>query len=369
MLTVPPWYRGIKKSKIFVTYHIISSTLNSCISWEETMTDIIKNGEDITSTTRPASEPSLEYLLSHILSQYQQTTGVPAGHVAHGPETNKDDGVTSIQLHRVTSIQLHPTTHNQAGCPRNFQDFFFSASLHGMDTNKALPWYARARMRYSSTLTAGFVKFLVSELEEAGILELKSSTTGDLVRLSDLEVYTILFAPDKQHAIEMVHPVLGTKLDVVEPTILDDNICSHNLLRCRRTEIVVDPTLGQFTGCLQPYVFRNMDEFVPQIPGTATKAFPTPQEEIELQIGLDSNQAKRSKRPESTPIRVAKSIVRCFQAREDFCWNCHGIASTSTSTLMRCTRCKQALYCGKHCQILHWQTHKTDCHRQEATLA
>jgi hypothetical protein len=116
--------------------------------------EIIKNVEE--TTTRPTSEPSLEYLLSHVLSQYQQTTGVPAGHVPSGPETNKHDGITSVQL--------NPKIHNQSGCPRNFQDFFFSARLHGMDANEALPWYARARMRYSCTaLTAGFVKFLDSE--------------------------------------------------------------------------------------------------------------------------------------------------------------------------------------------------------------
>jgi hypothetical protein len=113
----------------------------------------------------------------------------------------------------------------------------------------------------------------------------------------------------------MVQPVLGTKLDVVEATMFEDKICSHNMLRCRRTEIVVDPILGEFTGCLQPYVFRNMDEFVRQIPGTATKAFPTLQEGIELQIGLDSTQAKRSKIPESNPLRVAKSIVLSGRGR------------------------------------------------------
>jgi hypothetical protein len=234
-----------------------------------------------------------------------------------------------------------------------------------MDAKEALPWYARARMRYScSTLAAGFVKFLVSELDKAGISELKSSTTGDLVRLSDLEIYTLMFCPAKQHAIEMVHPLIGTRLvEIVEPKAYG-GLCSHNMLRCRRTEIIVDLALGQFTGCLQAFVFRNMDEYISHIPGEVIRTCPTPQEAIEGQLVRDSNSARKSKRPESNPIRVAKSIVRCFQAEEDFCWNCHGIASTSTSTLMRCARCKRALYCGKHCQILHWQTHKKDCHQQ-----
>jgi hypothetical protein len=324
----------------------------------ETMTDMIKN--EVANVPAASSDPSLEYLLSHVLSQYQQTTGVPAGYIARG--LNIHDGIPSVRL--------NPKTHNQSGCPRNFQGFLGSARLHGMmDAKEALPWYARARMRYScSTLTAGFVKFLVSELDKAGISELKSSTTGDHIRLSDLEIYTLLFCPDKQHAIEMAYPLIGNRLDIVEMKAFS-GLCSHNMLRCRRTEIIVDPTLGQFTGCLQAFVFRNIDEYVPQIPGEVIRTYLAPQEAIEEQLVRDFHLAKMSKRPESTPIRVAKSIVRCFQAEEDFCWNCHGIASTSTSPLMRCTRCKQALYCGKHCQILHWQTHKTDCHRQEATLA
>jgi hypothetical protein len=318
------------------------------------MTDMIKNE---VANVPAASEPSLEYLLSHVLSQYQQTTGCPAGHVARGPETNRHDGVTSVRL--------NPKIHHQSGCPRNFQDFLVSARLHGMDAKEALPWYARARMRYScSTLTAGFVKFLVSELDKAGISELKSSTTGDHIRLSDLEIYTLLFCPDKQHAIEMAYPLIGNRLDIVELKVFG-GLCSHEMLRCRRTEIIVDPVLGQFTGCLKPYVFRNMDEYISHIPGKVVSTLPTSQEAIEEQLVRDFHSAKMHMRPDSTPIRVAKSIVRCFQAEADFCWNCHGIASTSTSTLMRCTRCKRALYCGKHCQILHWQTHKKDCHQQE----
>ena len=41
------------------------------------------------------------------------------------------------------------------------------------------------------------------------------------------------------------------------------------------------------------------------------------------------------------------------------CNNCH---KEATSTLKKCVRCKAAWYCGKECQIEHWNSgHKVDC--------
>jgi hypothetical protein len=37
--------------------------------------------------------------------------------------------------------------------------------------------------------------------------------------------------------------------------------------------------------------------------------------------------------------------------------------------IMKCTRCKQARYCGEACQLAHWKAHKADCRRWGAELA
>jgi hypothetical protein len=40
----------------------------------------------------------------------------------------------------------------------------------------------------------------------------------------------------------------------------------------------------------------------------------------------------------------------------------------SGAGIMKCTRCKQARYCGEPCQLVHWKAHKADCKRWSAEL-
>jgi hypothetical protein len=40
----------------------------------------------------------------------------------------------------------------------------------------------------------------------------------------------------------------------------------------------------------------------------------------------------------------------------------------SGAGLLKCTGCKQARYCGEHCQLAHWKVHKADCRRLNAEL-
>jgi hypothetical protein len=40
----------------------------------------------------------------------------------------------------------------------------------------------------------------------------------------------------------------------------------------------------------------------------------------------------------------------------------------SGAGIMKCTRCRQARYCGEQCQLAHWKVHKADCKRLSAEL-
>jgi hypothetical protein len=40
----------------------------------------------------------------------------------------------------------------------------------------------------------------------------------------------------------------------------------------------------------------------------------------------------------------------------------------SGAGIMKCTRCKQARYCGEPCQLAHWKAHKAECKRWAAEL-
>jgi hypothetical protein len=40
----------------------------------------------------------------------------------------------------------------------------------------------------------------------------------------------------------------------------------------------------------------------------------------------------------------------------------------SGAGIIKCTRCKQARYCGEPCQLAHWKAHKADCKRWSSEL-
>ncbi|CAJ1957534.1 unnamed protein product [Cylindrotheca closterium] len=60
---------------------------------------------------------------------------------------------------------------------------------------------------------------------------------------------------------------------------------------------------------------------------------------------------------------VELSVVDPFRVRHATC-GCCGIGDTSAAfqkSLMKCSRCKTALYCSKVCQRSHWSEHKLVC--------
>ena len=60
------------------------------------------------------------------------------------------------------------------------------------------------------------------------------------------------------------------------------------------------------------------------------------------------------------------SVSWTNEEEDEYCNNCgmpsELLAIETGKKLLRCVRCKQALYCGKECQVAHWKrAHKKEC--------
>jgi hypothetical protein len=52
------------------------------------------------------------------------------------------------------------------------------------------------------------------------------------------------------------------------------------------------------------------------------------------------------------------------ESAQPACGNHDCAASAGTSTLYRCGRCRNAIYCSRECQTASWPSHKSKCKRQ-----
>lgn len=146
-------------------------------------------------------------------------------------------------------------------------------------------------------------------------------------------------------------------MEVVEEV---EGIGCHNMLRCSSTGVIVDFSLGQFTGSMSPRVYGSMEEFLSFIPGMVLEHRKTPSEDIQSQLARDRRPLVAMISPDALPEKFAQRVVKAYQNQNVYCSNCFGIAS-SGSTLFRCSRCRRNMYCSKVCQKLHWSEHKSEC--------
>ena len=76
--------------------------------------------------------------------------------------------------------------------------------------------------------------------------------------------------------------------------------------------------------------------------------------------------------PQSISAAVASSSQRNYMKSDTNCWNCGktaaqaaaaGLAMGAKGGLLRCSRCKRAVYCSADCQKFHWKSggHKGMC--------
>lgn len=304
----------------------------------------------------PFKIESLEDLLNHVISEYQQVATVPSGIVKGNPYKADTGG---------TALNLIPKCAFEVGYPRTFGEFYSGQApnekkIHTMSKSEAFAWFSRSRLRYScSTVVASFARFLIPKLKKKGTSSLYSKTLDQYLDLGYLEIYEVGFAPTHQHTLVFERGVMKLP-ELVEPLIMD-GLCHHTILKCSATGAIVDMTLGQFTGTVTPRVFKNTASFVSAIPGTRVGLFPCSEESIQQQIARDESLARLS--PDAVPRLFALRVIRSLQEEKTLCWKCLcPPTSSQRGKLMQCSRCKEATYCSKECQVLSWKEgHKEAC--------
>ena len=251
---------------------------------------------------------SLEDLFNTILCEYIQVSTVPSGRCL---SIDKTAGGGDEVLH------MSPACHFEPNCPVNLQAFLSTAPPKTLTRQSGYEWWSRSRLRYScSMLVCTFVKFLVPELQKAhGVAELYSTTLGRIIQLEDLEIYSIGFLPNKTHRIMIHNPVFETLNEPVEALQGWPPHCSHNMLVCRTTGIVVDLAMGQFLGTIEPFVFESMAEFRARLPGQILDTWKISESNIQEQIARDNSARRRQQSPDSTPKRFVQRVLSKHKVR------------------------------------------------------
>lgn len=304
----------------------------------------------------PLAIDNVEALMDVMLAEYIQVNTVPTGRISGGPSAETLHDGTSQRIH------LAALCHFEHGCPLNLTHFIETAT--GQQSKPArqvgLEWWARTRLRFScSTLCCSFIKEIVPSLQSAGIEEIPSRLIGKSIRLEDLEIWNIYFLPEARHEVVLHYPAFA-RTDVVEALAGTPPHCSHNVLCCKKTGIILDLALGQFLGTMQAYVFASKGDFLEKLPGQVLDCGKTMETDILQQYALDNSAPRKLISPDSTPKKFAKRVLSACRSKKDYCWSCKGIAAPGTK-LKRCTKCQKATYCGRNCQLLHWTSHKSQC--------
>lgn len=299
---------------------------------------------EVSSSTR-RDQASLEVLLAHVIAEYQQVSTTPSGLALQSP---------SINSNGISSLKVKPLCFYEQGCSRNFGDF----CVDGIPAAILFSCHVRCRIRYScSTLATAFARFIAPKLKKMGLEKIFSTSLDQMINTSSLEIYTALFTPDKQHAIELLTPFGSFRTELVEAGL---PFCSHNALKCRETGVVIDLSIGQFTGTLIPHVFKDENEWTAAIPGQVITVFKTSESDIQGQIERDNAPWRARVSPDATPQRFSRRVLQSFEARKQYCCHCLGVASVGC-VLKRCSQCQQAYFCSRNRQVLHWKIHKKAC--------
>ena len=122
-------------------------------------------------------------------------------------------------------------------------------------------------------------------VEEWEFASLYSESLNQDIELCKLEIYEVAFIPTEKHTLKLDRPI-KSNAEVVE-ALMPDGLCHHNILKCASTGIVVDLTLGQFTGTMKPSVFPDMKSFGEALPGAIQEVHSSSELSIQQQISRD----------------------------------------------------------------------------------
>ena len=242
-------------------------------------------------------------------------------------------------------------------------------------------------LRFScGTLCNRFVQ-IVADLNDAGVdvTQIQRSATDEsTLDLTKFKPYMYAFVPNlPRHALQIDFPITCTsnivdiekiqkpefehEWDEEEPP--PDELCSHTLLVDYDTTMVLDPSLGQFTGRITPYMFDEEQDYYDAEPGQYFQIYPAEEEEED---SPDEIQRARES-PDYELKRFSQLVVGCLLDQEyRYCQHCLGASTskpndsrTTKVTLKRCSLCREVCYCSRVCQKMHWKTHKKNCHKKD----
>jgi hypothetical protein len=155
----------------------------------------------------------------------------------------------------------------------------------------------------------------------------------------------VVFIPRKSHVLQLVGTLsAAAKSETVEALLAGYRY--HTILKCSATGIILDTSIGQFIGSMAPIVFQDINAFTSVLPRQIIHVFPCSKDALQRHIAQDSALTKTLVSPDLTPPRFAQRVLRSLREKEHYCWKCFGTASQAgNKALMRCSNCKQALYC------------------------
>lgn len=318
----------------------------------------------------------MESLATRVIVEYQQVGGQYTGTISGPPFPSLPSGTVCVPL-----SNLHRQC--EEACPRNFGDVAEASLQHISPAKSALSWYVRSRLFTScaSNVYRFWGSIIPRLAQQHNITSLPASTSGALqhdVQLEDLEPWEIQFEPRQKHALHLTHWSGDSRMQTIESCI-DGDFASHTVLKCKTTGILLDLTLGQYTGRPRPVICANEQDYLAHhLPAAKVlKVFPHSPERsrdsLKLLARIDREVAESEKgddAPDNEHGRFADRVLRKWTAvadvDDDYCYQCLGRASRSASSsarrLKRCGKCKKAVYCSKYCQVLHWKEgHKEEC--------
>lgn len=89
-------------------------------------------------------------------------------------------------------------------------------------------------------------------------------------------------------------------------------LCSHSMFKCRPSGVVVDLSLGQFTGDMMPKVFRSVEDYRSRFPGDIVHVAVVSKQGIDHQVHRDEDAARKIS-PDSESIKFARRVVNAFR--------------------------------------------------------
>jgi hypothetical protein len=368
-----------------------------------------------TMQTSPGASPPLRLLpcdvvICHAVSRWQSVDTKIHGYAARIEEKKEhtltpstfsaSDPSAVVRVEAVSSVTLLKPQLGFKSQMRTLSDFIKGSP---MKLDDPCGWFARMKLRYScSSLTVAFVGFIAPELARQGIAQLQVNAGGTgnrsrLVEMKDLAVWTVVLEPRKRYMIEYSprdtlddevkrhlgnHPSILNELDsalrsmwerpIVQEVVEGDlTFCTHNVLRCKKSGLVIDLSGGQFTGTMQPAVYMDAKSFYASLPGKVLEFIECPESAVQGQIARDVNLAQQIN-PSYHPKEWATCVVASSVAGMDDgkYWEtvCRGCLATPCqnigSSLFRCGRCGLVLYCCQDCQRHDWKRHRQECQKR-----